>query len=61
MKNERLMYQLFIGKVSEVIGVEKTMQLLKEAKDAFNKPEPPPPPVDREVHLSGKSRRKENA
>ena len=30
--NEREKYQIFIAKVSEVIGLEKTMQLLEESK-----------------------------
>ena len=32
---EKLTRQLFIGKVSEIIGQEKTTQLLKEATSAF--------------------------
>jgi len=35
LKNEKLAYQLFIGKVSEEIGVSKTMLLLKESKEAI--------------------------
>lgn len=34
-KFERLEKQLFIGKVTEVIGDQKTIELLKEAKDAI--------------------------
>lgn len=34
--SDRLVYQLFIGKVSEIIGQKKTMELLKEAKDNFS-------------------------
>lgn len=32
---EKLIYQLFIGKVSDVIGIEMTSHLLQEAKNAF--------------------------
>jgi len=31
-KKEKLKHQLFIGKVSEIIGFEKTVELLKEVK-----------------------------
>lgn len=31
----KLMYQLFIGKVVDEIGSEKTIQLLKECKKAL--------------------------
>ena len=34
-KFERLEKQLFIGKVTEVIGDEKTIKLLKESKEAI--------------------------
>ena len=34
-KFERLEKQLFIGKVTEVIGDEKTIELLKESKEAI--------------------------
>ncbi|ELM3651224.1 hypothetical protein RYR30_001955 [Flavobacterium psychrophilum] len=34
---EKLIRQLFVGKVSEIIGFEKTVELLKEANDAFKK------------------------
>jgi len=37
-KTEKLVHQLFIGKVAEIIGIEKTTELLKESKDAFEKP-----------------------
>jgi len=38
MKNrEKLVKQLFVGKVSEIIGFDKTVQFLKEANDAFPK------------------------
>lgn len=30
--NEREKYQIFIAKVAEVIGIDKTMQLLEESK-----------------------------
>ena len=36
MNKEKLIKQLFVGKVSEVIGVDKTMELLKEATEAIN-------------------------
>ncbi len=32
---QKLIYQLFIGMVSDLIGIEKTTELLKEAKDAI--------------------------
>lgn len=32
----KLEKQLFIGKVSEIIGFEKTVELLKEAKQEIN-------------------------
>lgn len=32
---EKIVRQLFIGKVSEIIGGKKTVELLKEANDAF--------------------------
>jgi lipopolysaccharide biosynthesis regulator YciM len=34
-KNEKLKYQLFIGKVSCEIGFDKTNQLLKEVNETF--------------------------
>lgn len=34
---EKLKKQLFIGKVSEIIGFEKTVELLKECNETFNK------------------------
>jgi hypothetical protein len=34
-KNEKLKYQLFIGKVSCEIGFDKTNQLLKEVNESF--------------------------
>ena len=38
MKNrEKLVKQLFVGKVSEILGFDKTLALLKEANDAFPK------------------------
>ena len=38
MDNTKLVHQLFIGKVADVIGSEKTETLLKEAKEAFDTP-----------------------
>ena len=35
MNREKLIHQLFIGKVAEILGVEKTSHQLQEAKDAF--------------------------
>ena len=32
---EKLIHQLFIGKVASEIGMEKTAKLLNEAKEAF--------------------------
>ena len=38
MKNrEKLIKQLFVGKVSEILGFDKTLELLKEANEAFPK------------------------
>jgi hypothetical protein len=34
-KKEKLKYQLFIGKVSEIIGDEKTIKLLRECYETF--------------------------
>lgn len=36
MDKQKLIKQLFAGKVSEVLGFEKTTELLKEATDAIN-------------------------
>jgi hypothetical protein len=36
-KQEKLINQLFIGKVVEVLGFDKTTELLKECKGAFKK------------------------
>jgi len=36
MDTEKLIHQLFIGKVADEIGIKKTTQLLKESKEAFN-------------------------
>ena len=33
--NSRLKNRLFIGKVSEIIGFDKTLELLKECETAF--------------------------
>ena len=35
MENLKLVHQLFIGKVADEIGTERTTTLLKEAKEAF--------------------------
>ena len=35
MNTEKLVHQLFIGKVADILGFDKTTQLLKEAKDAI--------------------------
>lgn len=35
--NEKLKRQLFIGKVSEIIGIDKTTELLKESNELFKK------------------------
>ena len=38
MKNrEKLVRELFIGKVPEILGFEKTLELLRESNDAFKK------------------------
>jgi hypothetical protein len=34
-KKEKLKYQLFIGKVMEIIGDEKTIKLLRECYETF--------------------------
>lgn len=34
---EKLVRQLFVGKVSEIIGFDKTVELLKESTNAINK------------------------
>ena len=34
---EKLIHQLFIGKVSEVIGMDKTVQLLMDSNEVFQK------------------------
>ena len=36
-KKEKLVRQLFIGKVSEIIGFDKTLELLKESKQTIEK------------------------
>jgi len=36
-KQEKLTQQLFIGKVSEIIGFSETVELLKECKETFIK------------------------
>ena len=35
MNKQKLIHQLFIGKVADVIGFDKTTELLKEAIEAF--------------------------
>ena len=35
-KKEKLIRQLFIGKVAEIIGFEKTVELLKESEKTIN-------------------------
>ena len=35
MDRQKLIHQLFVGKVSDVLGMEKTTELLKEAKESF--------------------------
>ena len=37
LNKEKLKYQLFIGKVSEIIGIEKTLELLKECNNEIDK------------------------
>ena len=46
MDKTKLTHQLFIGKVSEIIGHEKTIELLREAKTAIDTIEPHLPLVD---------------
>ena len=36
-KQEKLTQQLFIGKISEIIGFSETVELLKECKEIFKK------------------------
>ena len=36
MNTEKLIHQLFIGKVVEEIGFKRTAQLLKQAKEEIN-------------------------
>lgn len=36
-RNQKLEKQLFIGKVSDIIGFDKTVELLKESKQAIEK------------------------
>jgi hypothetical protein len=40
MDKQKLIHQLFIGKVSEIIGQEKAIELLREAKTAIETTEP---------------------
>lgn len=46
MDKQKLMHQLFIGKVAEIIGHEKTVELLREAKTAIDAIEPHLPLAD---------------
>lgn len=39
MENLKLVHQLFIDKVADEIGIEKTKELLKEVKEAFAIPD----------------------
>ncbi len=39
-KKYKLTHQLFIGKVAELIGIDKTTELLKQAYDAINSASP---------------------
>lgn len=34
-KDEKAKHQIFIGSVSEIIGIERTIELIKEANKAF--------------------------
>ena len=34
-RNERLKHQLFIGKVTEILGFDRTLELLKECNEVF--------------------------
>ena len=36
MDNLKLVHQLFVGKVVDEIGIDKTTELLKQAKEAFS-------------------------
>ncbi len=36
MDKEKLIKQLFVGKVAEILGIEKTTKLLKDSTDAIN-------------------------
>lgn len=36
MENYKLIHQLFIGKVADIIGMKKTIELLKESNDSIN-------------------------
>lgn len=51
MDKQKLTHQLFIGKVAEIIGQEKTTELLREAKTAIDAIEPHLPLGD----VSGRS------
>lgn len=54
MDKQKLIKQLFVGKVSDIIGIEKTTELLKEATDAISAiPEWQTLPLDSVVGRSG--------
>lgn len=36
-RKEKCMRQLFVGKVSDIIGFNETIELLKQCKEAFKK------------------------
>lgn len=35
MNKQKLIHELFVGKVSDELGFDKTLELLKEAKEVF--------------------------
>jgi hypothetical protein len=35
-KKDKLIHELFVGKVVGIIGFDKTLELLKESKEAIN-------------------------
>ena len=37
MNIEKLKHQLFIGKVQDILGMKKTVEIIKEVKEAFDK------------------------
>ncbi len=40
MKNEKLIHELFIGKVADELGIEKTTKLLREAREVIETANP---------------------